>query len=431
MRHGAARGRGPLLRRAADEGVRRRVGARPALRAQGRTSTPFRRPCSARSRGSSPRSSPSSARRRSHHRSTSGPSSRRPSRIGARRRQLARARGLASRHAGRGGAGLDRACLRTRAPRSSSRTEFVQLAELLAMRAARAFAKINLGSRRRTAPRRTASTRSSPSSSGSTCTTTIAIEPADAARRRGLRRGHDRPRRARVALAERPESSRAGASASRSGFPVAAGLGGGSSDAATALRSRTQRSTSRSLRRAPSHRGRVGADVPFFLRGGAQLATGDGTELAPLELPTDYWVVLVVPDRRGEGVDRRRLRAHSTSAAAPTASRREPTACARRSQPSRHLGISQSFPPNDLASSPLARELEPPARSARTSPAPARPCTGSSSQTAEADSRGGVAPTRGPTLVTRPLEAGRPATSGKMTLALGRGQVVRQRVLVP
>ena len=41
---------------------------------------------------------------------------------------------------------------------------------------------------------------------------------------------------------------------------------------------------------------RIGADVPFFLRVGAQLATGDGTELTPVELPSDYWVVLVMPD---------------------------------------------------------------------------------------------------------------------------------------
>ena len=35
-------------------------------------------------------------------------------------------------------------------------------------------------------------------------------------------------------------------------------------------------------------RQRLGADVPFFLRAGSQLGTGDGTELAAIELPADY-----------------------------------------------------------------------------------------------------------------------------------------------
>ena len=39
----------------------------------------------------------------------------------------------------------------------------------------------------------------------------------------------------------------------------------------------------------------VGADVPFFLCAGAQVASADGTELSAVELPVDYHVVLVVP----------------------------------------------------------------------------------------------------------------------------------------
>ena len=42
----------------------------------------------------------------------------------------------------------------------------------------------------------------------------------------------------------------------------------------------------------------IGADVPFFLGSGPQLGTGDGTVLAPVDLPRDYWVVLVVPRAR-------------------------------------------------------------------------------------------------------------------------------------
>jgi 4-diphosphocytidyl-2-C-methyl-D-erythritol kinase len=79
-------------------------------------------------------------------------------------------------------------------------------------------------------------------------------------------------------------------------IPVAAGLGGGSSDAATALR------LANATLPEPLPRERVnelaaglGADVPFFLTNGPQLAAGTGTELQPLDLPQDYWVVLLLP----------------------------------------------------------------------------------------------------------------------------------------
>ncbi len=39
----------------------------------------------------------------------------------------------------------------------------------------------------------------------------------------------------------------------------------------------------------------LGADVPFFLVDGPQLGSGDGSELEPLELPQDFWVVLLLP----------------------------------------------------------------------------------------------------------------------------------------
>ena len=79
-------------------------------------------------------------------------------------------------------------------------------------------------------------------------------------------------------------------------IPVAAGLGGGSADAAAALRL-ANASLPAPLPADELHRlaARVGADVPFFLREDTQLATGDGTDLTPLTLPTDYHVVLLVP----------------------------------------------------------------------------------------------------------------------------------------
>ncbi len=79
-------------------------------------------------------------------------------------------------------------------------------------------------------------------------------------------------------------------------IPVAAGLGGGSSDAAGALL------LANDLLPAPLTPARlaevaatIGADVPFFLEEGPRLGTGDGTVLTRLDLPADYSVVLVVP----------------------------------------------------------------------------------------------------------------------------------------
>ena len=79
-------------------------------------------------------------------------------------------------------------------------------------------------------------------------------------------------------------------------IPVAAGLGGGSSDAAMAL----QLANSGLLEPLDIHAlhgvaATVGADVPFFLCTGTQVASADGTELSAVELPVDYHVVLVVP----------------------------------------------------------------------------------------------------------------------------------------
>jgi 4-diphosphocytidyl-2-C-methyl-D-erythritol kinase len=79
-------------------------------------------------------------------------------------------------------------------------------------------------------------------------------------------------------------------------IPVAAGLGGGSSDAAAALRLAAAQlanpPTEESLHRLAA---RLGADVPFFLRPGPQLGQADGTELTAVDLPQGYWVTLVLP----------------------------------------------------------------------------------------------------------------------------------------
>ena len=141
-------------------------------------------------------------------------------------------------------------------------------------------------------------------------------------------------------------------------IPLASGLGGGSSDAATAL-GLANETLAEPLDDDRLHAlaAQLGADVPFFLRSGPQLARGDGTQLAQLDLPQDYFVVLVLPhgahkpstaavyadydDRGGpDGFDERR------------AALLETLADVRRP---RDLA---ALPPNDLASSPIAAELQ-------------------------------------------------------------------------
>ena len=81
------------------------------------------------------------------------------------------------------------------------------------------------------------------------------------------------------------------------GIPVAAGLGGGSADAAAAL---VALSTLWKLYLEPAELVRVaatlGSDVPFFLVGGAALATGRGELLEPLPDPLPRWLVVLVPE---------------------------------------------------------------------------------------------------------------------------------------
>ena len=133
-------------------------------------------------------------------------------------------------------------------------------------------------------------------------------------------------------------------------IPVAAGLGGGSSDAAAALRLANElRPEPLTAPRLHELAAGLGADVPFFLAEGPQLGTGDGTELSPVELASDYTVLVVLP----AGVEK-----------ASTASVYEAFSGAdgfgeRRAALERVLeaGDIAALPANDLASSPLADEI--------------------------------------------------------------------------
>ena len=140
-------------------------------------------------------------------------------------------------------------------------------------------------------------------------------------------------------------------------IPVAAGLGGGSADAAIALR------LANDLLPAPLEpealaaiAAGVGADVPFFLEQGPRLGTGDGSTLSTLTIPQEFWVVLVLPD----GIVKA-----STASIYDDFDRRRGEAGfpERRAALLRALADLDSvndlatLPLNDLASSPLAQHL--------------------------------------------------------------------------
>jgi 4-diphosphocytidyl-2-C-methyl-D-erythritol kinase len=136
-------------------------------------------------------------------------------------------------------------------------------------------------------------------------------------------------------------------------IPVAAGLGGGSSDAATALQlanaTLEQPLPTAQLARLAAA---LGADVPFFLADGPQLGTGDGSTLQPLALPQEYVVLLVLPQWE---------RKSSTRAVYEDFDRRDGARgfAERRARVASALSPPDlaAFPPNDLVFSPIADDL--------------------------------------------------------------------------
>jgi 4-diphosphocytidyl-2-C-methyl-D-erythritol kinase len=181
---------------------------------------------------------------------------------------------------------------------------------------------------------------------------TITLEPADGLLVEGFA-GDTLVRRALELFAEHAGASADFRATIEKRIPVAAGLGGGSSDAAAALLLAND-ALGGPLAAEELHTlaGELGADVPFFLTDGPQLGEGDGTRLSPLDVPQDYWIAVVLPagtrkpstaavyeefERRGgaAGYDERRAALHAALV----------------------LGDVAALPPNDLASSPLADEL--------------------------------------------------------------------------
>jgi 4-diphosphocytidyl-2-C-methyl-D-erythritol kinase len=141
-------------------------------------------------------------------------------------------------------------------------------------------------------------------------------------------------------------------------IPVAAGLGGGSSDAAAALR-QGNALLPRPLEAAAllGIAARIGADVPFFLHAGPQLGTGDGSTLTPLALPRDYHVVLWIPDgsaKESTAAVYAAFDARRDATAFPT-KRDELLEAIARITVATDLA---TLPANELVTSPLATELE-------------------------------------------------------------------------
>ena len=184
----------------------------------------------------------------------------------------------------------------------------------------------------------------------------VAVEPAPRTSVRGFA-DDTLVRRALDELATAATASAGWRAALTKRIPVAAGLGGGSSDAATALRlanaTLPDPITCEQLRELAAG---LGADVPFFLEQGPQLGEGSGSTLTPLNLPQNYWVVLLLPN----GVEK-----HSTAAVYAEFDARDGgrgyrnrrAALKRALRSVKQQRDLASLPANDLVSSSLADEV--------------------------------------------------------------------------
>ena len=79
-------------------------------------------------------------------------------------------------------------------------------------------------------------------------------------------------------------------------IPLGAGLGGGSSDAASTLIALNFLAGGIfSMKELGEMAALLGSDVPFFLYGGAAFVSGRGEIIKPVKTPEDLWVVLLKP----------------------------------------------------------------------------------------------------------------------------------------
>jgi 4-diphosphocytidyl-2-C-methyl-D-erythritol kinase len=132
-------------------------------------------------------------------------------------------------------------------------------------------------------------------------------------------------------------------------IPVGAGLGGGSADAAAALRLANE-SIADPLgpERLHALAASLGADVPFFLDPGPKLAEGAGERLTPLDVPQDFWILLVLPAASAKGSTAAVYARFDELGGGPgfAERRRELLAGLELCRRPRHLA---ALPPNDLA----------------------------------------------------------------------------------
>ena len=79
-------------------------------------------------------------------------------------------------------------------------------------------------------------------------------------------------------------------------IPIAAGLAGGSSDAAATLRGLNEMwNLNLTMDELAEHGSKIGSDVSFCVYGGTALATGRGEKIKELPAPPTCWVVLAKP----------------------------------------------------------------------------------------------------------------------------------------
>ncbi len=98
-------------------------------------------------------------------------------------------------------------------------------------------------------------------------------------------------------LLQKEKETKQGAKISlKKNIPVGAGLGGGSSNAATVLRGlNILWNLNLSIDTLKNLAAQLGSDVPFFIEGGSAYATGRGEIVKPLRLEIPYWIALVTP----------------------------------------------------------------------------------------------------------------------------------------
>ena len=310
MRDGAAGGRRPVLRRARDEGVRRRLGAGPAPRPPHRIPSGLAHgvPTAAERRlgARRVRANRAPGQRRRVRRVVSGA-------FAHRRKTLANSLALL----GVVAAGASRS---RRSPPSTDRRDPRGGARAGGVRAAHggapgmsdwhtleAPAKLNLalvvGPRRPDGKHEVVTVLERLSLAD-----TLAVRPAPRDTRDRLRRRHARPRRARRRR-ERRGRTAALRGAHRQADP-------GRRGPRRRLERRSRRAPAREraarhaarARRAPRARRSARRRRAVLPRERPQLGTGDGTTLAPLALPRDYVVLLALPDGVDEDVDAQRLR---------------------------------------------------------------------------------------------------------------------------